>query len=86
MSHVHHRNAKLSRLIAEDDEYCLYNITLFKKIVEDFRNKCREEKFVVRDFEWNPEKLSADKRTLNELVTSEKELLVLVIVTIGIVG
>jgi V-type H+-transporting ATPase subunit C len=32
------------RKIAEDEEYGLYTVTLFRRIAEDFTNKCREER------------------------------------------
>eukprot|EP00055_Hartaetosiga_balthica_P008093 m.29030 g.29030 ORF g.29030 m.29030 type:complete len:371 (-) comp6116_c0_seq1:665-1777(-) len=41
-----------SELIKEDSEYGLYSVTLFKKIVEDFKTAAREKKFSVRDFEY----------------------------------
>lgn len=40
----------------------------------DFTNKCREERFVVRDFQWNEEAILKEKRELMEIGASEKEL------------
>ncbi|RUO96446.1 hypothetical protein BC936DRAFT_142027, partial [Jimgerdemannia flammicorona] len=32
------------RKVVEDDEYGVFTVTLFKRIVEDFSHRCREEK------------------------------------------
>jgi V-type H+-transporting ATPase subunit C len=34
----------LSRLIAEDVEYALFTVTLFRRVVDDFKAKARENK------------------------------------------
>eukprot|EP00842_Homolaphlyctis_polyrhiza_P005955 jgi/Hompol1/6360/HPOL_004962-RA len=59
--------------IAEDDEYALFNVTLFQRVADEFANKARERKFIVRDFKWNPEQLSADKKQLTDLTAAERE-------------
>ncbi|KAG0262435.1 Vacuolar ATP synthase subunit C [Mortierella polycephala] len=63
-----------SHKIAEDDEYGLYTVTLFTRIAEDFTNKCREERFIVRDFKYNEDAIEEQKRELAEMDASEKEL------------
>ncbi|KAG0368847.1 Vacuolar ATP synthase subunit C, partial [Gamsiella multidivaricata] len=60
--------------IAEDDEYGLFTVTLFKRIVDDFTNKCREERFIVRDFKYSEDALEEQRRELQEMDASEKEL------------
>lgn len=47
--------------IFEDNEHSLYNVTLFKKVVEEFKLKAREKKFTVRDFTYSEEELAAGK-------------------------
>ncbi|KAI8900642.1 ATPase, V1 complex, subunit C [Globomyces pollinis-pini] len=64
-----------SQKIAEDDEYALFNVTLFQKVVDEFTTKCREHKFIVRDFKWNAEALSDEKKKYQELVQAEKDQL-----------
>ncbi|KAJ3254407.1 hypothetical protein HK103_007201 [Boothiomyces macroporosus] len=59
--------------IAEDDEYALFTVTLFQRIVDEFTAKAREKKFIVRDFKWNPELLSDEKKKYQEIVATEKE-------------
>ncbi|KAG9066257.1 Vacuolar ATP synthase subunit C [Linnemannia hyalina] len=63
-----------SQKIAEDDEYGLYTVTLFRRIVEDFTNKCREERFIVRDFKYSEDAIAEQRRELEEMDASEKEL------------
>ncbi|KAF9166552.1 Vacuolar ATP synthase subunit C [Actinomortierella ambigua] len=63
-----------SQKIAEDDEYGLFTVTLFRRIAEDFTNKCREERFTVRDFKYSEDALEEQRRELEETGASEKEL------------
>ncbi|EDQ87695.1 uncharacterized protein MONBRDRAFT_9843 [Monosiga brevicollis MX1] len=58
------------KLVAEDAEYGLYTVTVFRKIVEDFKQNAREKKFVVRDFEFDAEEIAKDEHELNELRTN----------------
>lgn len=62
-----------STLIKEDGEFCLYNVTLFKKVVEEFKLHAREKKFIVRDFVYNEEELAAGKNEITKLVTDKKK-------------
>lgn len=50
-----------SSLITQDQEYGLFTVTLFKKVIEEFKLHAREKKFVVRDFVYNEEELNAGK-------------------------
>ncbi|KAG0290800.1 Vacuolar ATP synthase subunit C [Linnemannia gamsii] len=63
-----------SHKITEDEEYGLYTVTLFKRITEDFTNKCREERFIVRDFKYSEDAVAEQRRELEEMDASEKEL------------
>jgi len=62
-----------SQKITQDDEYALYNVSLFSKVQDEFIKKCREKKFVVRDFKWDPAVLSDEKKKLVELEVAEKD-------------
>ena len=64
-----------SNKIAADDEYALVNVTVFKKVKDEFVQKCRENKFVVRtDFAWDDQLVSRQRRELEDAGDSEKEL------------
>lgn len=62
-----------SQLITEDQDFRLYNVTLFKKVVEEFKLHAREKKFVVREFTYNEEELAAGKNEITKLVTDKKK-------------
>ncbi|XP_044744839.1 V-type proton ATPase subunit C isoform X1 [Coccinella septempunctata] len=62
-----------SQLITHDNEYSLYTVTLFKKVMEEFKLHAREKKFVVRDFTYNEEELAAGKNEITKLVTDKKK-------------
>ncbi|XP_065367839.1 V-type proton ATPase subunit C isoform X2 [Calliphora vicina] len=62
-----------STLITSDNDYCLYNVTLFKKVVEEFKLHAREKKFIVRDFVYNEEELAAGQNERTKLITDKKK-------------
>jgi V-type H+-transporting ATPase subunit C len=62
-----------SQLITQDADFGLYNVTLFKKVVEEFKLHAREKKFVVREFTYNEEELAAGKNEITKLVTDKKK-------------
>ncbi|XP_076233630.1 V-type proton ATPase subunit Vha44 isoform X1 [Calliopsis andreniformis] len=62
-----------TQLISQDNEYGLFNVTLFKKVIEEFKLHAREKKFIVRDFTYNEEELAAGKNEITKLVTDKKK-------------
>ncbi|CAL8076677.1 unnamed protein product [Calicophoron daubneyi] len=63
---------KSSELIYEDQEFGLWTVTIFRKMVGDFRNRCRERKFVVRDFEYDEKRIEESKTELSKLESDKK--------------
>ncbi|WVQ78786.1 hypothetical protein IAT38_000877 [Cryptococcus sp. DSM 104549] len=63
-----------SQQIASDDEYVLQTATVFRKVRDEFVHKCRENKFIVRDFKWDDSALEKQKREIAELEVEEKDL------------
>ncbi|OSX67744.1 hypothetical protein POSPLADRAFT_1127011 [Postia placenta MAD-698-R-SB12] len=61
-------------LIASDDEYSLYSIVVFKKVHSDFIQKCRENKYIVREFEYADDLLDKQREELDVADMTEKEL------------
>lgn len=54
-----------AQMIKEDGEYQLWTVSIFRKVSDDFKNACRENKFVVRDYTFDPVKnTGADKKKL----------------------
>lgn len=62
-----------STLLYEDNEHGLFNVTVFRKIAEQFKIKARENKFVVRDFSYNEEDINAGKNELARLESDMKK-------------
>uniref|UniRef100_A0A2M4BR66 V-type proton ATPase subunit C n=1 Tax=Anopheles marajoara TaxID=58244 RepID=A0A2M4BR66_9DIPT len=62
-----------SQLITQDSDYALCSVTLFKKVVDEFKLHARERKFVVREFVYNEEELAAGKNEITKLVTDKKK-------------
>lgn len=62
-----------SQLITQDNDYVLCSVTLFKKVVDEFKLHARERKFVVREFTYNEEELAAGKNEITKLVTDKKK-------------
>lgn len=62
-----------SQTIMQDPDYALCTVTLFKKVVDEFKLHARERKFVVREFVYNEEELAAGKNEITKLVTDKKK-------------
>ncbi|KAG8272726.1 hypothetical protein J6590_036602 [Homalodisca vitripennis] len=62
-----------SQLVSQDNDYGLFTVTLFKKVVDEFKLHAREKKFVVREFTYNEEELAAGKNEITKLVTDKKK-------------
>ncbi|XP_026139139.1 V-type proton ATPase subunit C 1-A isoform X1 [Carassius auratus] len=62
-----------TNLLFEDQESGLFSVTLFRKAIDDFRLKARENKFMLRDFQYNEEELKADKEEMTRLSTDKKK-------------
>lgn len=56
-----------SKVIAEDLEYMLVTVTLFKKVVDDFKQKAREKRFTVREFEFTQQGAANDAAAKKKL-------------------
>jgi len=62
-----------SNLIFQDQEHGLFTVTLFRKVVDEFKYHCRENKFVVREFTYNEEELAQGKTEITKLATDKKK-------------
>ncbi|VDQ03454.1 unnamed protein product [Trichobilharzia regenti] len=63
---------KSSELIFEDQDNGLWTVTLFKKMIDDFKSQAREHKFVVRDFTYDEKKIEESKHELSKLESDKK--------------
>ncbi|KAG2023740.1 V-ATPase subunit C family protein [Coprinopsis cinerea AmutBmut pab1-1] len=57
-----------------DDEFALYSVVIFKRIHDDFVQKCRERKFIVRDFVFSEEDMERERQELETTNATEREL------------
>lgn len=62
-----------SRVLFEDQEAQLVTVTLFERVVDEFKHKCRENKFSVRDFVYNEDQILAGKKEAEEADTKKKK-------------
>lgn len=62
-----------SQLVTQDGDYGLFTVSLFKKVIEEFKLHARERKFIVRDFTYNEEEMAAGKNEITKLVTDKKK-------------
>ncbi|CAO1615193.1 unnamed protein product [Sympodiomycopsis kandeliae] len=63
-----------SKKLAQDEEYALFNVTVFKKVKDEFVQKARENRFQVREFQWEDDVVEKSREELENAGTSEKEL------------
>ncbi|KAI0662613.1 ATPase V1 complex subunit C [Cubamyces menziesii] len=63
-----------SVLISSDDEYSLFAVVVFKRVHDDFVQKCRENKYIVREFTFSEEAIDKQREELEAADTTEKEL------------
>ncbi|GAA6032216.1 hypothetical protein JCM8097_007130 [Rhodosporidiobolus ruineniae] len=63
-----------STKLAEDDEFVLFSATIFRRVRDEFSQKAREKKFIVRDFTYDEEAIAKQRRELDSLVVEEKEM------------
>lgn len=66
---------KSARLIDKDEEYGLWGVTLFKKVVEEFKYKCSRHKFFVRDFKYNDDNMNSDQNQYDKLSNDKRKAL-----------
>ncbi|QLQ80111.1 hypothetical protein HG537_0D01110 [Torulaspora globosa] len=61
-------------IIAQDSEYILYNVHLFKKSVQEFSAKARERKFIPREFNYSEELIDQLKKEHDSAASLEQSL------------
>ncbi|KAJ1890311.1 Vacuolar ATP synthase subunit C [Kickxella alabastrina] len=61
--------------IAEDSEYILYSVVVFKRSADEFTTRARDARFTVRDFVYDEQALERERRMQMEVVEQETELL-----------
>ena len=60
--------------IDADDEFTLYAVTTFKKHSQEFIHKCREQKWIPRDFKYKEGGKEAEVKEVEKVAKEEKKL------------
>uniref|UniRef100_A0AC34QGZ2 V-type proton ATPase subunit C n=1 Tax=Panagrolaimus sp. JU765 TaxID=591449 RepID=A0AC34QGZ2_9BILA len=61
-----------AKRMTEDNDHALYTVTLFKKVYDEYRNNCRDNKIIVRDFVYDEHMLKQGKSERDK-VLQEKQ-------------
>jgi len=62
-----------ARRITEDQDHVLYTVTLFKKVIDEYKTHCREHKFIVRDFVFDEQSKKAGKTERDKLAQEKQK-------------
>ena len=60
--------------IDSDSEFTLYAVTTFKKYSQEFIHKCREQKWIPRDFKYTESGREAEAKEVEKVAKEEKKL------------
>jgi len=64
---------KSSKLVYEDTEGGLFTVTLFRKVMDEYKVHCREKKFQVREFVYDEETLMQGKNEREKLAKEKNK-------------
>ncbi|XP_060042965.1 V-type proton ATPase subunit C 2 isoform X1 [Erinaceus europaeus] len=62
-----------TKLIAEDNEGGLFTVTLFRKVINDFKTKAKENKFTVREFYYDEKEIKREREEMTRLLSDKKQ-------------
>lgn len=62
-----------TKLIAEDKEGGLFTVTLFRKVIDDFKTKAKENKFMVREFYYDEKEIKREREEMTRLLSDKKQ-------------
>uniref|UniRef100_G3U184 V-type proton ATPase subunit C n=1 Tax=Loxodonta africana TaxID=9785 RepID=G3U184_LOXAF len=62
-----------TKLIAEDNEGGLFTVTLFRKVIDDFKTKAKENKFTVREFYYDEKEIKREREEMARLLSDKKQ-------------
>jgi len=63
-----------SSSLTSDEDYTLFSVVIFQRVREEFVSKCRENKYIVRDFVFSEESIHTQREELEVADVTEKEL------------
>ena len=56
-----------SKKLYEDGEQALVNVTMFQKVVDTFKIKCRDRKYLVKEFKYDEQAISKENDQIKQL-------------------
>lgn len=62
-----------TKLICEDKEGGLFTVTLFRKVIDDFKARAKENKFMVREFFYDEKEIAREREEMARLLTAKKQ-------------
>ncbi|KAI3629784.1 hypothetical protein MIR68_011219 [Amoeboaphelidium protococcarum] len=60
--------------VAEDDEYLLYSVVVFNRVLQEYIQQLKELKFIPREYTYDQARIDADKKELADLSIQNREL------------
>ena len=62
-----------SRKLFEDGDQVMVNVTMFQKVVDTFKIKCRDRKYLVREFRYDEQAIAKDNEQIKSLEQNKKD-------------
>ncbi|KAM4866699.1 V-type proton ATPase subunit C 2 isoform 1-T1 [Thomomys bottae] len=62
-----------TKLIAEDNDGGLFTVTLFRRVIDDFKVKAKENKFTVREFYYDEKEIKREREEMTRLLSDKKQ-------------
>lgn len=62
-----------SKKLFEEGDQVMVNVTMFQKVIDTFKIKCRDRKYMVRDFQYDESTISKDSEQLKTLEQNKKD-------------
>merc|ERR1712127_838376 len=62
-----------SKKLYEDGEQVMVNVTMFQKVVDTFKMKCRDRKYIVREFKYDEQAIARENDQIKALERSKKD-------------
>jgi V-type H+-transporting ATPase subunit C len=63
-----------ANLVASDDEFALYAVTVFQKTAADFLHKCREKRWIPREFKFKQGGKEEEAKEAESLAKEERKV------------
>ena len=62
-----------SKKLYEDGEQVMVNVSMFQKVVDTFKMKCRDRKYIVREFRYDEQAIARENEQIKTLEQNKKD-------------